>query len=159
MPRAVSLYGTLPEQLARPDSFVAQLRHILAVRRRYRLAAATQLEILPLASPALLAMVHRLGGDDPAGADPNGADPDGADPDGADPDGADPNGEPGLGGIQVTVLNFGQIPTSETLGSSWFPPGGAVVDLSTGEELTRVDHAGRFTVTLAGHQGLPLSVG
>jgi len=60
LPRAVSLYGSLPDQLADEDSFVSQLRRILAVRRRYGIAVAEQLEVLDLAEPGLLAMVHRL---------------------------------------------------------------------------------------------------
>ena len=64
LPRARALYGTIPEQLARPDSFLSQLRHILAVRERYQLYAARQLAVPAVQAPGLLVMVHEL----PAGA-------------------------------------------------------------------------------------------
>ncbi len=60
LPRAVSLYGSLPDQLADEGSFVSQLRRILAVRKQHGIATAAQLEILDLGQGALLAMVHRL---------------------------------------------------------------------------------------------------
>ena len=41
MPPARSLYGTLPEQLADPDSFARRLRAIIEVRRRSGIATAT----------------------------------------------------------------------------------------------------------------------
>ncbi len=60
MPKAVSLYGTLPEQLAHPDSFASRLSRVLAVRSTYGLASATLLEIPEVDHAAILVMVNRL---------------------------------------------------------------------------------------------------
>ena len=60
MPRGRSLYGSLPEQLRQKNSFVSRLRDILAVRRRYRIATSTQIDIPAVSDKALLTMVHRL---------------------------------------------------------------------------------------------------
>ena len=60
MPPGRSLYGSLPEQLEEPSSFVRRLSDILAVRRRSGIATCTQLEIPSVSDPALLVMVHRL---------------------------------------------------------------------------------------------------
>jgi trehalose synthase len=60
LPMARALYGSLPDQLARPDSFVSQLQRLLAVRRAYRLYAARQIDIPDVESPGLLVMVHGL---------------------------------------------------------------------------------------------------
>lgn len=60
LPRAVALYGSLPEQLSRPDSFASQLRAMLQVRQAYKLHAAYQLDVPDTASPGLLVMVHEL---------------------------------------------------------------------------------------------------
>jgi trehalose synthase len=58
--RGVSLYGSLPEQLADPDSFVSRLAHILRVRARHRIVTGVQVDVPATGDPALLAMVHRL---------------------------------------------------------------------------------------------------
>ncbi len=60
LPRARTLYGSIPEQLARPNSFLSQLRQILAVRERYQLYAARQIAVPAVTSPGLLVMVHEL---------------------------------------------------------------------------------------------------
>jgi trehalose synthase len=60
MPRGRSLYGSLPEQLEQPGSFVRRLSEILAIRRRHSIATGTQLEVPAVSDPAVLAMVHRL---------------------------------------------------------------------------------------------------
>ncbi|MBD1554870.1 maltose alpha-D-glucosyltransferase [Pseudomonas typographi] len=60
MPRARSLYGSLPEQLERPDSFASQLKQILAVRRAYDIAASKQILVPDVEHPGLLVMVHEL---------------------------------------------------------------------------------------------------
>jgi trehalose synthase len=60
LPRARALYGPIDAQLQEPDSFAAQLRHMLAVRERYQLYAARQLAIPDVQSPGLLVMVHEL---------------------------------------------------------------------------------------------------
>ncbi|WP_219063130.1 maltose alpha-D-glucosyltransferase [Pseudomonas sp. UMAB-08] len=60
MPRPKTLYGSLVDQLQRPDSFVSQLKKILAVRRAYDIAASRQILIPDVQHPGLLIMVHEL---------------------------------------------------------------------------------------------------
>ncbi|MBI1378713.1 MAG: maltose alpha-D-glucosyltransferase [Frankiales bacterium] len=60
VPRGRALYGTLPEQLIDPDSFVNRLRGVLALRARLGIAEATLLEVPDLEHPGLFAMVMRL---------------------------------------------------------------------------------------------------
>jgi trehalose synthase len=63
LPRARSLYGSLPDQLRSPDSFASRLRQMLAARQRYRVAEA---EIVAVPEPddrALCVLVMRLPGD------------------------------------------------------------------------------------------------
>jgi len=60
LPKAVALYGALPEQLSRPDSFASQLKAMLQVRQAYKLYAARQIDVPDTASPGLLVMVHEL---------------------------------------------------------------------------------------------------
>ncbi|MBK8482157.1 MAG: maltose alpha-D-glucosyltransferase [Proteobacteria bacterium] len=82
IPRTATLYGPVPLQLAQPDSFASQLKRLLAVRERYRINQAKQLEVPEVRNPGLLVLVHQL----PAG-----------------------------GGIEVTAVNFGRGPVSESL--------------------------------------------
>ncbi|WP_426139426.1 maltose alpha-D-glucosyltransferase [Pseudomonas sp. DWP3-1-2] len=60
MPRPKTLYGSLIDQLKRPDSFASQLKKILAVRRAYDIAASKQILIPDVLHPGLLIMVHEL---------------------------------------------------------------------------------------------------
>ena len=60
LPRAVSLYGSLPEQLNDVNSFVSRLRDILALRARYGIATSTQVDVPTVSDKAMLVMVHRL---------------------------------------------------------------------------------------------------
>ncbi len=60
MPRGVSLYGSLPEQLDNPDSFARRLARILAVRKQYGIASAIQLDVPQVSNKAMLVMVHQL---------------------------------------------------------------------------------------------------
>jgi trehalose synthase len=60
MPKARSLYGSIAEQLERPDSFASQLKHLLAVRDAYGIAMSRQLTIPDVTAPGLLVMVHEL---------------------------------------------------------------------------------------------------
>ncbi|HKW93416.1 MAG TPA: maltose alpha-D-glucosyltransferase [Methylomirabilota bacterium] len=63
LPRAWALYGPLPEQLARPDSFASQLRKMLRVRAQYRIHESEQVELPPVRGRGLVVMVHRLPAD------------------------------------------------------------------------------------------------
>jgi len=60
LPRAVALYGSLPEQLSRPDSFTSQLKAMLQVRQACKLYAARQIDVPDCTSPGLLVMIHEL---------------------------------------------------------------------------------------------------
>ncbi|MFF4259585.1 maltose alpha-D-glucosyltransferase [Streptomyces sp. NPDC001663] len=61
MPKGHSLYGSLPVQLADPNSFASSLKHLLKVREETGIATADQLDIPAVPHPALLVMVHRIG--------------------------------------------------------------------------------------------------
>ena len=61
IPRARSLYGSLPEQLAEDNSFASRLQRILAVRSMYHIDTSAQIDIPVPDQAALLIMVHRLG--------------------------------------------------------------------------------------------------
>jgi trehalose synthase len=60
LPRALALYGSLPEQLRRPDSFASQLRALLRVRQACHLYAARQIDVPAVRAPGLLVLVHEL---------------------------------------------------------------------------------------------------
>ena len=60
MPRGAALYGPLPDQLADPDSFASRLSRILAVRKRYGIASAKQVDVPDVSHKAMLVMVHEL---------------------------------------------------------------------------------------------------
>jgi hypothetical protein len=60
LPRGKSLYGSLPAQLEDPSSFARRLRDILAVRKRYGIAKATQIDVPLVSNKAMLVMVHQL---------------------------------------------------------------------------------------------------
>jgi trehalose synthase len=60
LPKARSLYGSLAEQLGQPDSFVMQLKHLLAVRQAYGIAAGRQIAVPPVTAKGLLIMLHEL---------------------------------------------------------------------------------------------------
>jgi trehalose synthase len=64
LPRAQALYGPLPEQLKRPDSFASELRKMLRVRAQYRINESEQVELPAVQARGLVVLVHRL----PAGA-------------------------------------------------------------------------------------------
>ena len=60
MPPGRSLYGTLGEQLADPDSFARRLAKIIEVRRRSGIATATQIDVPDVSHKSELVMVHNL---------------------------------------------------------------------------------------------------
>lgn len=61
IPRGRSLYGSLPEQLADPQSFARQLAQIIELRNKYGIATAQQIDIPTVSHKSLLVMVHELG--------------------------------------------------------------------------------------------------
>jgi trehalose synthase len=60
LPKAIALYGPLPEQLKQADSFASQLARMLQVRKELKLFAARQLAVPEVKAKGLLAMVHEL---------------------------------------------------------------------------------------------------
>lgn len=60
LPRAKALYGSLPEQLKDPESFVSQLKTLLAARKKYRLAEAELLAVPEPKEPGVCLLVLRL---------------------------------------------------------------------------------------------------
>jgi trehalose synthase len=60
MPRAVSLYGSLPEQLKDPDSFSSKIKALLQMRKEYDIALARRIEIPEVTNNGLVVMVHEL---------------------------------------------------------------------------------------------------
>jgi trehalose synthase len=120
MPRARSLYGSLPEQLATPDSFAQRLRSMLAVRAKYGIATATQVDIPDVAHPGMLVLVHEL-------------------------ESLDDNGLPV---VQITALNFTGGTIEGTIHSMSLPTRATVVDTATDEDIGHVDDLSSFPVAI-----------
>ncbi|MBV4531255.1 maltose alpha-D-glucosyltransferase [Pseudomonas sp. SWRI107] len=124
MPRAQSLYGSLEEQLERPDSFASQVKKLLAVRQAYGIAASRQVLVPEVVSPGLLVMVHEL----PAGR-----------------------------GTQISALNFGAEPISETLLLAGFTPG-PVVDMINETVEGDLTEDGQLLINLDPYEALCLRI-
>jgi len=60
MPRAGSLYGTLPTQLDDPDSFARQLQTILRIRDQHNIATSHQIDVPAVSHKSLVVMVQQL---------------------------------------------------------------------------------------------------
>ncbi len=60
LPKARSLYGSLASQLEQPDSFVMQMKHLLAIRQAYGIPTSRQVVVPSVTTPGLLVMVHEL---------------------------------------------------------------------------------------------------
>ncbi len=60
MPKARSLYGTLPEQLADESSFARQLGRVLDVRKRLGIATGQLLEVPEVSHPPVLVLISRV---------------------------------------------------------------------------------------------------
>ena len=60
LPVTVALYGPLPRQLAKPDSFASQLAHMLKVRADLNLSAGRLLDTPAVQAKGLLVLVHQL---------------------------------------------------------------------------------------------------
>ena len=61
MPRARSLYGSLPEQLKDPNSYARRLQEILRVRESSGIATSVLLDVPEVSNRALLVLVNQLG--------------------------------------------------------------------------------------------------
>ena len=132
MPRGRSLYGSITAQLADPNSFASQLKGILAIRDKYNLDVATQLDIPDVAHPAMLVMVHRLDGGDATLEDAP---------------------------LQVTVLNFSADTIEGTVRSDQLPPRRTITDAACGAEIGVVDDLGSFFVQLPPYGRMFLLIG
>jgi trehalose synthase len=60
LPRAVALYGSLPQQLRQSDSFASQLARLLKVRADLHLYAARLTDVPDVQAAGLLVLVHEL---------------------------------------------------------------------------------------------------
>ncbi|WP_111768424.1 maltose alpha-D-glucosyltransferase [Nakamurella deserti] len=60
MPKSISLYGSLPEQLADPNSFASRLSEILAVREEHGIATGFLVDVPDVPQKSMLIMVNRL---------------------------------------------------------------------------------------------------
>lgn len=60
LPRAVALYGSLPQQLKKSDSFASQLARLLKVRGNLHLYAARLADVPSVQAKGLLVLVHDL---------------------------------------------------------------------------------------------------
>lgn len=60
LPRAVALYGPLPEQLRKRDSFTSRLARLLKARADLQLYAARLVDMPEVSSRGLLVLVHEL---------------------------------------------------------------------------------------------------
>jgi maltose alpha-D-glucosyltransferase/alpha-amylase len=60
LPRAQSLYGSLPDQLKDPQSFASQLKRILAARKRSGIALGQLIAIPAVKHPGLCVLVFKL---------------------------------------------------------------------------------------------------
>ncbi len=60
MPKALSLYGTLPDQLADENSFACRLRDILKVRAEHGIATGALIDVPEVSQRGMLVMVNRL---------------------------------------------------------------------------------------------------
>jgi trehalose synthase len=129
MPRGRSLYGTIPDQLADETSFLRQLQAILAVRKRYGIAVAEQVDVPAVAHHGMLVLVHRLA---PA--------------------------DDGAGRLHLSVLNFAAEHVTGTVRSEHLVPGAVVTDMFNDQHVGVVDDLLGFAVELEPHQGHALLV-
>jgi trehalose synthase len=60
LPRATALYGSLPQQLKKSDSFASQLAHLLKVRANLHLYAARLVDAPNVRTKGLLVLLHEL---------------------------------------------------------------------------------------------------
>lgn len=131
MPRAPSLYGRLPEQLADSDSFASHLKRILSVRESYGIATGEQIDVPEVSNRSMLIMVHRLPGI---------------------------RRLTGRTELQVTALNFSGEPIAGSVVSEHLPPGATVTNMFTDQREATVDDLHAFPIVLEPYQGASLLV-
>jgi trehalose synthase len=121
LPVAVALYGPLPKQLRRPDSFASQLARMLRVRADLHLYAAELVDVPAVQAKGLFVLVHRL------------------------PEGGD---------LEVTAINFGQVPVDESVAIQGAAQGSRVLDvLDSKAAPLNVDRGGALRLSLNGFEG------
>jgi maltose alpha-D-glucosyltransferase/alpha-amylase len=60
IPKAQSLYGSLPDQLKSPSSFASQVMKMLAARKQYRVAEGQMLAVPPVGDKGVCVLIMRL---------------------------------------------------------------------------------------------------
>lgn len=60
IPKALSIYGSLPVQLKDKNSFARQIQKVISVRDTFGISRAEQLEVPEVSHKGLLVMVHKL---------------------------------------------------------------------------------------------------
>jgi trehalose synthase len=60
VPKAMTLYGSLPDQLASPSSFASQIQKMLAARKQFQIADATENSVPPTGNPAVCVITMTL---------------------------------------------------------------------------------------------------
>jgi trehalose synthase len=60
LPRTLSLYGSLPEQLKDENSFASRLKHMLTLRKKYKINISQQIAIPEVKNPGVVMMLHKL---------------------------------------------------------------------------------------------------
>ena len=60
LPKATTLYGSLPDQLKSPDSFASKIKQMLAARKQFRIAEGQTLSVPPVSDKAVCVIVMRL---------------------------------------------------------------------------------------------------
>jgi trehalose synthase len=60
LPKAQTLYGTIPEQLTNPSSYVSRLKQMLAARKQYRVHEGTMNAVPNVGNPSVVVLVMTL---------------------------------------------------------------------------------------------------
>jgi trehalose synthase len=60
LPKATALYGSLPDQLASPDSFASRIQKMLAARKQFNIINATLNSVPPTGNPGVCVLTMTL---------------------------------------------------------------------------------------------------
>jgi trehalose synthase len=132
LPRARTLYDSIPDQLDDDASFLSELARVIHVREQHRLPQASQVDVPEVSHPGLLVLVHRLDEGNPNQLDAQ---------------------------MQVTVLNFSNEPVFGIVRSDELPARRLVTDAVSREVIGRVDDLQSFPVQIGPMEGLFLLIG
>lgn len=122
--RAAALYGSLPEQLKKPDSFASQLSRMLKARKKYRLAEGELLAVPRVSHPAVCILVTR-------------------------PPGAPALVVTALNFSEETVKEELDLKAVEAIGTN--QPKGQMLEIITNQQLGKFPDSGRMTIDLPPH--------